>query len=384
MKACSTSTNAADPYRAGTMMGDVLAAISPEVIFLFSTVHYENPQELVEGLYDSIGNDDLVIIGSTGDGFFESEGPRDIGACALALNSEGLVRWRASHALGVGEQPAQTARTALSDALQACGDDKPTCMFMVSDFRADASQIEKVLEFETDIPIVGGFAADDNKMASCTLYANRRALSDAVVVMTASGELHFDISIGNTLNAVGQPGVIDKAEGATIFSIDGTDAMDFIERETGKPVLQSDRGITSLSIIDSDEPDITRLRSIVPDFSVSERFLGLYGGIEQGKTVQVCLAQPETIISEVYSIAEKARKRGVKPVAALIVSCVGRKWLLGHEIEHEIRALAEHFGSALPIAGFPSFGEIGPLKTAKGYSRNLFHNMTYVLLLISE
>ncbi len=39
---------------------------------------------------------------------------------------------------------------------------------------------------------------------------------------------------------------------------------------------------------------------------------------------------------------------------------------------------------SLALAGFPSLGEIAPLRTADGYSPSLFHNMTYVLMLIGS
>jgi hypothetical protein len=375
MKARSASTIATDAYRAGAELGSALAGIEPEIVFLFSTVHYREPQELIEGLYDSLDNDRLIVIGNTGDGYFETQGPNDIGASALGLSSQGRVRWRLACQTGVTAQPAATVRSVLQTLGQACADDAPCLLFMVADFHADASEVERVIEAETTIPVVGGFAADDNQMASCTLYANRETLTDAVVMVAASGDLRFDISIGNSLTPVGKPGNVDRSEGTSIFDIDGTHAMDFIERETGKPVLQSDRGLTSLTIIDQDHPEVRRLRSIVPNFSYDDRSLGLYGGIGEGKTVQVCLAEPDRIIAEVYAIAERRKAECFEPAAALIVS---------PDIQHEIRALSDQFGSSLPIAGFPSFGEIGPLRTAQGYSRNLFHNMTYILLLIGQ
>ncbi len=58
--------------------------------------------------------------------------------------------------------------------------------------------------------------------------------------------------------------------------------------------------------------------------------------------------------------------------------------MLGPRIEHEISALSSRFGDRLPLVGFPSFGEIAPHKNQQGYTRNLFHNMTYVLLLLGE
>jgi hypothetical protein len=149
-------------------------------------------------------------------------------------------------------------------------------------------------------------------------------------------------------------------------------------------VLHSDRGITALTIINTDQPEIKRLRSIVPHHLADGQSLRLYGGIDEGRTIRVCLAEPDQLIEEVYALASDSKRSGFDPAAALIVSCVGRKWLLGGRVQHEISALSESFGENLPIAGYPSFGEIGPLQTSEGYSPNLFHNMTYVLLLIGK
>ena len=114
--------------------------------------------------------------------------------------------------------------------------------------------------------------------------------------------------------------------------IDGISAMDFIERETGKPVLQTDWGILSLRVQDPEVAEEKRQRSIVPDSSARLGSLGLFGGIAKGHSVQVCLARPEDLVAEVKAIAEAASASGRVPVAALVVSCSGRKAVLGTHI----------------------------------------------------
>lgn len=384
MQALSASTQAADAYRAGLELGSTLKAISPEIVFLFSTIHYGDSVEIIEGLLDSLENPGLKIIGCSGDGAFESNYARDVGATALALNSEGAVNWLISHAQGVEKDPVATAEAVFNQSKQLLQGRAPSLRVFFSDFRTDASLVEKVLEQQGDCPVIGGLAADDNQMKQCVVYADNEVLHDSVVLLTVDGPFTYSILVGNSIQPVGKSGVIDTAEGSQINTIDGISAMDFIERETGKPVLQSDRGITSLTIIDQDQSDIKRLRSIVPDLSDHERNLGLYGGIEEGKRVQVCQATPEDLIAEVKSIAQTVDKQEFTPVAALIVSCAGRKWLLGSGIEKEVQALKDNLDDELPLAGFPSFGEIAPLKINHGYSRNLFHNMTYVLTLIGQ
>lgn len=383
MKACSAATRAADPYRAGLELGAALRDCRPEVVFLFSSIHYSESNELLEGLYESIGRDDLVLIGATGDGFYEGGSVGDVGASVLALDSCGEVRWHLVHGRGLGQDAAGTTRSVLARMHARLGD-KAAFMYLAADFRMNASDIERVIEHETDVPVIGGFAADDNRMERCAVYANREVLTDTVALLAAEGPVDIRIIVGNGLKPVGRPGVVDVASGMDIHQINGISAMQFIEAETGKPVLTSDLGIISLTIIDPDLPEIKRLRSIVPALSTDQQALGLYGGVEPGCTVQVCLAQPDQIVREVAGLVADARQSGFKPAAALVVSCVGRKWLLGERAGQEARALAECFGDDLPAAGYPSFGEFAPLVTAGGYSRNLFHNMTYVLLLIGR
>jgi hypothetical protein len=202
-------------------------------------------------------------------------------------------------------------------------------------------------------------------------------------VLGAYGDVAIDIIIGNNMRPVGRPGVIDEADGVYVERIDGLHAMDFIERETGKPVLQTDRGIVSLRLLDPVHPGLWRLRSVIPEFERGGT-IRLYGSIARGKMVQVCMAEPEDLLAEVSRIAEAASRVDFHPAAGLIVSCAGRKWLLSGRIGREVEALADAFPHGLPVAGFPSFTEIGPLKQGGRFTRSYAHNMTYVLMLIGD
>jgi hypothetical protein len=380
MQARSAHSLVSDPYRAGAALGDALVDLAPEVVFLFSSVHYGEPPELLDGLYDALGNDAVVVVGNSGDGCLEAGVTTDHGVAALGINTGGKVRWQAVVESGASADPAGCTRRALA-ALRASLGEEPGLIYMACDFRADAGLVEAVLHDELDIPVVGGYAADDNRMLACYLYVNRQIVHDAVVLLGLAGDFRFDIRIGNTLPAVGEAGVVESAEGTQLHRIGGQSAVDFIASQTGKPVLQSDRGMVSFTIINPERSSERRLRSIVPAFSIDQGTLGLYGGIEEGKRVQVCLANPAQLTAEVNAIAEEVTRLDFTPAAGIIVSCAGRKWLMGGNIGNETKALNERFPHGLPLVGYPSFGEIGPLRDEQGYTGNLFHNMTYVLLL---
>ncbi len=385
MRTKSVSTTTVDPYRAALFLGQALAEIKPEVVFLFTTVHYEDWTEFMDGLYDGLDNPYVRVIGASGDGVHERERTSDVGAAALGLSSGGAVQWHVASGDQVGTDPEGAVRRALGKLAVPLQGRKPAFYFLVSDFHTDASRIERVVRDEIDVPVIGGMAADDNdKMERCCLFADRAMVHDCVVMLAADGPLSFQVHIGNSIAPVGQPGAVDEAEGKLLSRVGGTDAASFVERETGKPFLRSDQGSVALTILNAGKAGEKKLRAIAQNSHAEAGGLTLHGGIQRGDVVQVCLAQPEDLVAEVHAIASRAAASGFQPSAALIVSCAGRKWLLGGQIDFEVGAIEEAFGGDLAIAGFPSFGEIGPLFHEGVYTRNLFHNMTYVLLLLGN
>ncbi|HEY3447979.1 MAG TPA: FIST N-terminal domain-containing protein [Myxococcales bacterium] len=385
MLALSASTSSADPYRAGVHLGEALRPASPEVVFLFTSIHYaERGSDLLAGLHDALEDERVVVVGNSGDGIYESARVSHYGAAALGLSTGGRVRWVTAQARGLGADPGGATRQCLQRLREAGPGGEPSFLFMAADFRADSSKIEEALALDTRVPLVGGLAADDDRLRRCFVYAGSEVLEDALLLLGAYGDIAFDIAVGNSLRTVGAPGRVTEAAGTRLARIDDLPAMDFVERETGKPALRTDRGIVSLSVMDAVHPESKRLRSVIPEFDKPSGGLALYGGIAEGLKVQVCVAEPDDLIREVYAIAERARTLDFEPAAALIVSCAGRKWLLGERVDHEVRALRSAFPRGLPLVGFPSFAEFGPLKVGGRYTSTFAHNMTYVLLLVGE
>lgn len=382
MRAKSASTTLIDPYRAGLSLGRSLSEIEPEVVFLFVTLQYQAWDEFMDGLYDGLGDPAVRLVGTSGDGFYESSRVSDIGASALALNSGGRVRWHVESGTQVGAHPEGAVRQALASLRNRLEGRDPAFFYMVSDFYTDASRIEAVIHDEIDQPVVGGIAADDDSVAnSGCVFIDRTVLRDSVVMLAADGPLAFQIHIANSIDPVGSPGVVDEAQGKTLHRIDSIEALAFLEREIGKPVLRSDQGIL-LTVLGADEPGEKRLRAVAQNVTGGDGSLTLHGGIRTGERVQVCVADPTKFQDSVRELFAHALATGFDPAAALIVSCAGRKWLLGGQIDHEVQAIASAFGRDIPAAGFSSFGEIAPMLHEGRYTRNLFHNVTYVVMLI--
>lgn len=378
MRAMSASTVIGDPYRAGRALGESIAALDPEVVFLFSSIHYSLP-DLLEGLHDGVGSERVIVFGNSGDGCFGDDGVSDYGASAMALNSAGEVRWRLERVSTLDGDPAEK----LSELLGRFADhgDEPCWAYLASDCRSEIGRLEATLQEHPGFPVVGGLSMDDRRGGTGFLYVNREVITDAMVVLAAYGDLHFSIAVGNAQHAVGHAGRIESAEANEIHRIDGISAVAFVEGQTGKPVLQSDRGVLAVRIATSGAPDEERLRSVKLEQAASPGSLGFYGEVTVGDSVRVCQARRELMLTEIEDIAGTLHSDKRTPAGALLISCTGRKAFLGSLIDGEVSALKRAFAPGLPLGGFPSRGEIAPRQRADGYTRNLFHNMTYVVMM---
>jgi hypothetical protein len=66
---------------------------------------------------------------------------------------------------------------------------------------------------------------------------------------------------------------------------------------------------------------------------------------------------------------------------SLLISCVGRKIILGSRVDEELEAVREVLGNEVTLAGFYSHGEISP--NARFMKCDL-HNQTMTITTLSE
>lgn len=381
MLAKSVHTISLDPYRAGAELADRLAEIEPEVVFLFPTIHYEGSPELSAAIYDVLGPD-VLLIGATGAGIFERERVAVAGASALGISSGGALRWALCSAEHVGGDAMQATERCL-DQLRARLGEEPALIFLVADFHLDATGIVDALRRKAAAPVVGGYAGDHHYLFQrCFIYANREVLQGGLVLLGVAGDLSYAIRVAQPLRPVGEVGTITDGFGTRIRAIDGRPAMEFVERAVGVPLLRADQGIIAFDVHNPDEPGLPHLRSMLPLADGGKGGVQLFGRIREGQQVQVCRAQPDDLIRQVRDLGSSLAELDFSPRAGLIVSCSGRKEMLGSRIEQDVRAIAEATSPEISLAGFASFGEFGPAAGLDGERSPQFFNMACVLLLL--
>ncbi len=382
MKTASASSVQTDAYRAGAEVGERLRSIRPEVVILFSSIHYAHDfPGLFEGLRDGLDLEHVLFFGGTGDGIYETARVADQGISALALNSEGRVRWAVAVEPGVIADSYTAARRCGERAQTTLGG-TPDFAFVMADGKADGSRLTAGFRSAFTSPFIGGLAGDDRTFARTYVFADGQAHYDAAAVLLGRGKINWLMNASSGWKTVGEPGVIEAAHGNVIERISNTSALDFMRAQMGKSPGEVDLGIIPLASPVEGAPEHISLRA-VSRFDPVTGALTMVGGMELGARVHVCNATRAEVVQGVDDALAGLRDLAFKPVAALVVSCFGRKWVMGDRGQEELVHLRAVLGKDLAVAGFPSFGEIAPFRKPGGtYTATQFHNVTFAVCLI--
>ena len=383
MRFKSASTIRTDPYRAGGEIGDALREIVPEVVLLFASISYEQAfTDLFDGIRDSLGSPQALIFGGTGDGIYETSRVSNYGVCALGIHSGGRLRWSAAFEKGVSADSYSAGRTCALKALSQV-DGQAGCAFVLADgTKADGSRLVAGINSVLRIPYFGGLTGDDRKFTRSCVLLNGQALEDVVAILMASGEMSHSINAASGWSPIGTSGIIEECEGNSIRRISGVSAQTFMKEQLGKPLGEADLGIIPLATYPSEGTGCFSLRT-PSHLDPRTGAINLFGSIDQGTSVRVCTATREEVIKGVSIALEGLNLEKEKGIAAVVISCAGRKWLLEDQGKAEVERIFATLGREIPLVGFPSFGEIGPFRKPDGaYTGTFFHNVTIVVCTI--
>ncbi|HEY3447596.1 MAG TPA: FIST N-terminal domain-containing protein [Myxococcales bacterium] len=389
MKCRSFRSVLTDAYRAGCEVGEGLSAALPEVVVLFASTNYlDDVASLLQGVEDGLGAPGAIVFGCSGDGVYESGAVGHFGVSALSLDSGGAVRWTVSTAPGVRADSFAAGRECARRAVDVLG--PPDFAFALADGAvadgavADGSRLVDGLSSVLQRPYFGGLAADDRKFARTFVLANGKAHQDTVALLAGRGAIRAWMSSASGWTLTGAPGTVDACRGNVIERIGGTTAGEFIRRQLGKTPDEVDLGVVPLATFPPGDRTHPALRTPL-SFDSETGAVTVFGSIAQGSVVQACTATRGDVIAGVDLALGGLRPAELEPAGVLVVSCAGRKWLMGDQGRDEVARLQTWLGRDLPLAGFPSYGEIGPFRLADGScGPSRFHNVTLVLCVLGK
>jgi len=240
-----------------------------------------------------------------------------------------------------------------------------------------------------EVIITGGLAGDGGAFQR-TWVLTSEGISDRHVV--AVGLYGDALQIGHGSfggwEAFGPARKVTRCENNVLYELDGEPALDIYKRYLGDYAkdLPASALLFPFSMVGKDRASLGLIRTIL-GVDESNGSLILAGEIDPEGYLKLMHANPNALVDGAQHAAEMARAMMPDEGLGILVSCVGRKLVLGGRVDEELEAVADVFGQGCTLTGFYSYGEISPLVPAPGGTPGescRLHNQTMTITLLAE
>lgn len=236
-----------------------------------------------------------------------------------------------------------------------------------------------------DVTISGGLAGDGALFEKTLVSADCAPRENLIAALGFYGDgLEIGTGSAGGWDAFGPRRSITRSRDNVLFELDGQPALDLYERYLGPEEAEALPGsalLFPLRIADPVQPDQELVRTIV-GIDRAQRSMIFAGDIPQGWNAQLMHGNFDRLADGAADAARQAcpSMRECDGLS-LLVSCIGRRLLMGQRVLDEIEAAAEELSRRHALVGFYSYGEISP-HARTGFCQ--LHNQTMTVLTIQE
>jgi hypothetical protein len=184
-------------------------------------------------------------------------------------------------------------------------------------------------------------------------------------------------------DSFGPDRLITRSEGNVLYELDGEPALALYKRYLGEHAAELPAsGLRfPLSLRDSD-PQHRVVRTIL-GIDEAAGSLIFAGDVPQGHQARLMKANVDRLIDGATGAATNTYEvvGSQPPDLALLISCVGRRLVMGQRVEEEVESVRRVLGTHAALCGFYSYGEIAPFTPSV---RCELHNQTMTITTLSE
>lgn len=232
-----------------------------------------------------------------------------------------------------------------------------------------------------NIPITGGLAGDSGAFKQTFTLGKTGVGDHDIVAIGLAGEgLKFGHGSFGGWEPFGPARKVTRCANNVLFELDDEPALEVYKRYLGEHAksLPASGLLFPFAMLGEDHHAIGLIRTIL---AVDEATgsLTLAGEIDPNGYLKLMHASTDKLVSGAEAAVAMFDQPGEK--LAILVSCVGRKLVMGNRVDEEIEAVADVFGSQAVLTGFYSYGEISPF--TPGASCKL-HNQTMTITYLGE
>ncbi|WP_307839103.1 FIST N-terminal domain-containing protein [Deefgea sp. CFH1-16] len=234
------------------------------------------------------------------------------------------------------------------------------------------------------VPVMGGLAGDGTAFSQTLVLSNEGIASNTIVAMAIAPEITVGHGSFGGWQPFGPARRVTRSVGNVLYELDGEQALDVYKNYLGEYAAQlpSSGLLFPFEMLGQDHQAMGVVRTIL-GMNEDDGSLILAGDILDDGYLRLMHASNDALIEGAEAAAHAAQIL-VTPAdqsLGILVSCVGRKLVMGSRIDEEIEAVADVFGQRVTLAGFYSYGEISPFVSS---TECKLHNQTMTITTLSE
>ncbi len=260
-------------------------------------------------------------------------------------------------------------------------------VFVLSDgLKVNGSELVKGItsSLPDNITVTGGLSGDGSRFEQTLVCVNGEAVSGRVAALGLYGDrLKVGYASLGGWDTFGPERLITKSINNVLFEMDGKSALDLYKTYLGEHAegLPATGLLFPLSL--STQESNTRVVRTLLAVDEETQSMTFAGDVPEGSRAQLMRANFDRLIDGAAGAAKNSYNLiGESPTdLAILISCVGRKLVLGQRIEEEVEAVQDVLVGDPVITGFYSYGEISPFTPS---AKCELHNQTMTITTLTE
>jgi hypothetical protein len=229
-----------------------------------------------------------------------------------------------------------------------------------------------------DVIVSGGLAGDNGRFTETLVGLKEPPQPGRIAALAFYGDrLHVHQGIGGGWHPFGPLRQVTRSAENILYELDGTPALDLYKSYLGRMADELPSSALRFPLLVKLPGGQEVVRTIL-SIDNAARSMTFAGNLPEGSAVQFMMGATSRLV-EGAALAAEGASTGNYPFV-LLVSCVGRRIVLGNQVNLEVDAVRSQFGERSVFGGYYSNGEIA---TETGQACAL-HNQTMTIVAYSE
>jgi hypothetical protein len=357
-------------------------AMAPDLVIVFGSIAWFTNADFVDALATAFPRAHRVGCSTAGE--ITQAGVFDGSAVITAIRFERTTLREAVTDLD-GMDDSQAAGERLARQLEA--PDLRGILVLGPGVNINGSALLRGMTARLDrsLPITGGLAGDGGAFKQTFSLSSSGASDRQLVAIGFCGE-HFRMAHGSYggWQPFGPARKVTRCAGNVLYELDGESALAVYKRYLGEHAKDLPASGLLFPFLMASGPDVEKglIRTILGVDEASGS-LTLAGEIDGDGYLKLMHSSADRLVDGAHRAAEALQQMldAAPPGVALLVSCVGRRLVMGDRCDEEVEAVTEVLGANATVAGYYSYGEVSP--TGPGQDCKL-HNQTMTISYLAE